>query len=518
MNSSSHVENLAAFQREDILRHLWSKQYFDTEHLSTTDGGALRILSPGTLHRGSGPDFRDAVIVLDGTTYRGDIEFHRTLEDWNSHRHSGNRNYNSVILHVVLLRQKNGGQGGSNTAPTLSASGRTIPVLILEPFLTSPLETILEHTTRDEAASRSATIHCAYNETRVSSATAEQWLRRLFMERMKEKTDRLRTRLVEIIEERQRGIAEPKEEYAAMPLEGNPDEIPVPDFCFEKGMLNKILVWEQLLYEELMDGLGYSQNRTPFKKLSKIVTLWKLKRAAFTAEPLSLLELQAILFNVAGLLPLPSEANNQPAKIFVHQLHTAWQTTHFSPDEVLNPTEWIFSPTRPSNFPTIRVAAASALIYKLLYEQLFKKIILSFSAEHFSTDDAGAALDALLTIQEDAFWSVHYSFNETTPLAHALLGKSRRMDLAINSIVPLCLLYAETFGKRDIEANALSFALTIGALEDNSILRKMKKQLPIELPDISRAYQQQGTIQLYKKYCRLQRCGECTIGAAVFAT
>jgi hypothetical protein len=500
---------------EDILRHLWSKQYFDTEHLSTTDGSALRILSPGRLHRGSGPDFRDAIIVLDGTTYRGDIEFHRTLEDWNSHRHSGNRNYNSVILHVVLLRQKDGGHGDSITAPTLSASGRTIPLLILEPFLTSPLETILEHTSRDEAVSRSAAIYCAYNERRVSSVIAEQWLRKLFMERVRKKTTRLRIRLVEIIEEHQRAIAEPKEEYGTVPLEGNPDEIPVPDFCFEKGMLNKILIWEQLLYEELMDGLGYSQNRTAFKKLSKIVPLWKLKRHAFAGEPLSLLDLQAILFNAAGLLPLLSETNNQPAKIYVHQLQTVWQAINFSPDEILNPTEWTFSPTRPSNFPTIRIAAASALIYELLYGQLFKKIILAFSTETFSADNAGMVLDSLLTIHDDGFWSVHYSFNETTPLAHSLLGKSRRMDIAINGIVPLCLLYAETFGKRDIDTNALRFALTIGAHEENSILRKMKKQLPVESLDISRAYQQQGTIQLYKKYCQVLRCGECTIGAAV---
>ncbi|MDE3056656.1 MAG: DUF2851 family protein [Bacteroidota bacterium] len=504
MNSSPH---------EDILRHLWAKQYFDTGYLTTSDGGELRILNPGTLHRGSGPDFRDAVIMIDGTTYCGDIEFHRTLDDWNAHKHSNNRSYNSVILHVVLR--------GSHVSPTLSASGRKIPVLILEPFLAAPLEAILEHTVRDETVSRSSSIPCAYNERHVSSATAERWLRTLFLERMKEKTKRLQTRLAEIIEElaafrqsegHQRIVFEPNEEYG----EGNPDEIPVPDFCCEKGMLNKLLAWEQLLYEVTMGALGFSQNRPAFKKLSRIVPLWLLKRRGTKA--LSLLDLEAVFLKTSGLLPSPSETNNQQARIFVHQLHTALHALDFVPHgERMNASEWIFSPTRPSNFPTIRIAAASALAQKILYEELFRKIILTFSAEPFSADEAGAELDSLLATEEDPFWSVHYSFNETAPRAHALLGKSRRLDVIINSIIPLCCLYAETFGKHAVENNALLFALIIGASEENSTLRKMKKQLPVESLEISRTYQQQGAIQLYKHYCMKQRCAECDIGAVVLS-
>ena len=35
--------------------------------------------------------------------------------------------------------------------------------------------------------------------------------------------------------------------------------------------------WDQILYEGLMDGLGYSKNREPFVRLSRNVTLQEIR-------------------------------------------------------------------------------------------------------------------------------------------------------------------------------------------------------------------------------------------------
>ena len=94
---------------EDILRHLWSKQYLDTDRLTTLDGRKLKVIAPGILNRGGGPDFRDGVIILDGQTFRGDIEFHRTTDDWNIHLH--NTNPNIIQLSSTLFFTATRAQG-----------------------------------------------------------------------------------------------------------------------------------------------------------------------------------------------------------------------------------------------------------------------------------------------------------------------------------------------------------------------------------------------------------------------
>ena len=68
----------------------------------TTNEKRLQILSPGRLNVHSGPDFLETAILLDGNIIVGDCEFHKCSSDWISHGHSKDRNYDSVILHVVL--------------------------------------------------------------------------------------------------------------------------------------------------------------------------------------------------------------------------------------------------------------------------------------------------------------------------------------------------------------------------------------------------------------------------------
>lgn len=65
------------------------------------DGKSLQVLSIGRLNVHEGPDFLDAVILLDGLIEIGTAEFHRNAADWNAHGHSNNREFDSCILHIV---------------------------------------------------------------------------------------------------------------------------------------------------------------------------------------------------------------------------------------------------------------------------------------------------------------------------------------------------------------------------------------------------------------------------------
>ncbi len=65
------------------------------------DGRAVRVVFPGILGGGRGPDVRDAVLELAGDTLRGDIEVHLRDCSWYEHGHDNDPAYSAVVLHLV---------------------------------------------------------------------------------------------------------------------------------------------------------------------------------------------------------------------------------------------------------------------------------------------------------------------------------------------------------------------------------------------------------------------------------
>ena len=86
----------------------------------------------------------------------------------------------------------------------------------------------------------------------------------------------------------------------------------------------------------------------------------------------------------------------------------------------------------------------------------------------------------------------------------------------MNVAIPFVCLYAKVFGKEDLTERCLAIAVEMPPLEENTILRTMQKHLTAGKIRIEYAYQQQGLIQLYKKYCCADRCGDCAVGKRVF--
>jgi hypothetical protein len=495
---------------EDLLRHLWSGQYLDAERLATIDGRFLKVIQPGTLNRGSGPDFRDAIVVLEGKTLRGDIEFHRSIADWKAHSHDVDAKYNSVILHVVL-------RGNSDVTSTLSASGRPIPVLMIEQYLSYPLEKILEHTMRDEHVSLSAPLRCFHRNDGIDIEVLDSWIRRLFAERLKEKETRMLARLYQIIDDRHRGVFEPEVKYNE-----NPDDIPVSELSITKEELKQSDAWDQLLYGAIMDGLGYSKNRAPFKELAHRVSIQRLRLLSASRE-LTQQDIEAILFRMSGLLPASHELNDQQSKVHVHLLQSLWKelnadvhSARLLSVEPLPATDWVFTPTRPSNFPTVRIAAASHFLTRILHGQMVKHIITIIAGVHSSTEEKLDQMLSLFDIAEESFWNYHYSFTDSFPQRRSLLGNARRLDIIINAIIPLSNLYGNIFGIDVIGPYTSRIAEAIPLLENNAVVRKIENQLLKGKLRLRAAHEQQGAIQLYRRYCVMGRCNECEVGKRVF--
>ena len=117
------------------------------KELTSMEGEQIQVIYPGRTNGGSGPDFRDAVIVNESDLIKGDVEVHVKSSDWYSHGHRGDAEYNNVVLHVVLWHDCN--------AATLLQSGKSVPVLCLSkalqhqaymmPYQPLPCFQILDH-------------------------------------------------------------------------------------------------------------------------------------------------------------------------------------------------------------------------------------------------------------------------------------------------------------------------------------------------------------------------------------
>ncbi len=96
-----HSACKAVDMNERLLQFIWQFQYFNKQELTTTAGESIHVLKPGTWNHHQGPDFSSAIIRIGTTTWAGNIEIHIRSSDWFRHRHTGDKHYNNIILHVV---------------------------------------------------------------------------------------------------------------------------------------------------------------------------------------------------------------------------------------------------------------------------------------------------------------------------------------------------------------------------------------------------------------------------------
>ncbi len=85
---------------EAFLHYIWQHQMLG-KGLTTTNGQPVVVHRPGELNLDAGPDFFNARISIGGVEWAGNIEIHLRSSDWKRHRHTSDKAYNSIILHVV---------------------------------------------------------------------------------------------------------------------------------------------------------------------------------------------------------------------------------------------------------------------------------------------------------------------------------------------------------------------------------------------------------------------------------
>ncbi len=493
---------------ERFLRQLWKHQQFSAYNLQTTDGRSLGIISPGRLNQDGGPDFTDARIRINGIIYRGEVEIHQRNDEWFEHHHHEDAKYNSVVLHVVLHKNF------SSILPT-TLSKRTIPVLALDQYLTSEYRDMWERMILDERAERLAVIKCFDQNDDVEPADIKKWLERLAVERIELKVRRFEERLKELIDEKRLQIKEPPLPYGDIPWGINPEDLPLTVQKYSQADFRKIDFWEQLLYEGILEALGYSKNQEPFLKLARNLSPKYFSDSIdpkITKDQIS--HIEAILFGVAGFLIAPGKEMDNESKKYLNSLRSIWKKYQkLYRKEFLKESDWQFFRLRPENFPTVRLAGASRLVVKFLQKRILKSIVPIIKNRGQASKVKYSELKQIFIIPAEGFWITHFRFGETSNIhLKTLIGKSRADEIILNTIIPICLLYARIFKDRDFHIETMKIFEHCPPLSDNTIIRIISSQLIKSKFKLSSAKLQHGALQCYKFYCAEEKCGECSVG------
>lgn len=466
----------------------------------TSDGTPVSILEAGTPNHDGGPDFRNAKIRIGRTVFSGDVEIHRNVAEWLRHGHQSDPAYNGVILHVVL-------EGSPLQFPTVVQSGRTVPVLLLGPFLLEPLHR-LEAVAIQEGMPHGSGLVCAGLNSDVEPSILSHWITKLARERLELKVRRFEERLRELAHQKMQ-VADQREQYVST----EQNEIPDAHSSLTHQHFSDRGLWDQLLYEGIMDGLGYSKNREPFVKLARNASLKIIQSVNPTGDAIVS---EALLLGVACLLPQVRTLREQASREHVRLLRRRWRSIRSKVAcERLHEAEWHFFPTRPVNFPTLRIAAAAQLLQRILLGDLFRSII---QIVKHSKPPEGALpnLVEIMTVSPGTFWKSHYNFDAPSKTPINPMGRARRSDIVANAFIPLCLLYSRIFHDPVVRRNTLELYETFPPLSSNNILRLIDRQLLRSKLPLSSMRLQQGVIQLWRSYCREGRCGECDVGKIVF--
>ncbi len=480
---------------ESELRLLWEESRFEDLPLHTTDGKPIQILYPGSPNADSGPDFLRASIRVGGTLYSGDVEIHIDAASWYGHGHHTDPHYNRVILHVAL-------KSGSTEEPARTRSNRRIPLLVLSDLPGFPHLGPRRLTT----GTGWAMLPCRRWNAALPRGNIGWWIRRLSRERLSEKTARFSARLNELADEQQPG------RYGRDDLERTWRELAV------KG------AWDQLLYEGIMECLGYSKNRRPMLRLARGMRLEVLRRAGLDNRH----AMESMLLGAAGLLPSSRGLLQKEARVYVRCLRRAWKKLRSGyRGPVLHEAEWLFFRLRPANFPTARLAALAALL-PILFDGGFWRLVEVMHADGSTPRMQLRTVAALFTIHPEGFWCTHLHFRSAPHRGPAnappergaartirrarrkgvSLGRKRVLDIIVNAIIPLLFLYARLFEDRLTCRRVFRLYAALPLLQENTITRRMRRNL---IP-VRGGRDQQGMLQLHARYCTRNRCAECVLG------
>ncbi len=379
--------------QEDFLHFIWKHKRFDSSNLQSVNREVIKVSNLGQHNHNSGPDFFNALIEIDTQKWAGNIEIHIKSSDWYLHGHETDSAYDNVILHVVW----------EHDTDIFRKDNSVIPTLELKSYVDTKL---LQNYTKLMQSKR--WINCETDFGSVDDFSLNNWLERLYIERLERKSNEIHKQL--------------------------------------KGSKND---WEAVLFKMLCKNFGLKVNGEAFKSLANAIDFSIIRKVRH-----NVLDLEALLFGQAGLL----EENVEDAYAQDLQKRYTFLKQKFQlNNQGVLPIQ--FFRLRPPNFPTIRLSQLAMLFHK--EQNLFSKLIDVQTIDGFYK---------LFEVEASEFWSSHYTFLKESKSRKKKLTPSFIDLLLINTILPITFSHAKSLGKP--EEDALIKLVSQLKIEKNSIVDK----------------------------------------------
>ncbi|WGD35122.1 DUF2851 family protein [Olleya sp. YS] len=382
--------------QEDFLHYLWKLKKLDSTNLKTTTGESITINHVGTHNQHAGPDFFNAQLTIDNQLWAGNVEIHIKSSDWFVHNHEVDANYDNVILHVVWEHDTNIFRKDNTQIPTLE---------IKQYVQTSALNNY-----HKLFNSKQSWINCENTIAEVSPFVINNWLERLYFERLERKA----------------------KDIEAILQQSNNN-------------------WEAVLFKLLAKNFGLKVNSEAFLSLANSFDFSIVRK-----QQSNLQSLEALFFGQANML----EAEVQDAYYIALQKEYLFLKQKFGLENT-GVLPFQFFRLRPPNFPTIRLSQLANLYH--VHHNLFSKVI---ALDHVED------LYKLFSISTSSFWDTHYTFEKASKTSKKTITKAFIDLLLINTIIPLKFCYAKQQGK-SIDEEIISVMEHLKP-EKNSIVDKFK--------------------------------------------
>ncbi|WP_010180936.1 DUF2851 family protein [Aquimarina agarilytica] len=362
--------------KEDFLYYLWKFQKIDVSQLYTTQGEQVEIISLGTHNTQSpGPDFFNAQLIIGGQKWAGNIEMHVKSSDWFVHKHQHDTNYNTVILHIVW----------EHDIDVFRSNNTAIPTLQLKDYVS---EVALNSYQKLYENASEKWINCEKQIARIPLFTMNNWLERVYFERLEAKS--------------------------------------LPILQLLKAQRND---WEAACFAMLAKAYGGNTNGAVFFKIAQSIPFTIIQKTN------TIFQLEALLFGQANLLQehLEDPYYQSLQKEYNYLKHK------YKLGELIGLQVQFFK-LRPSNFPSLRLSQLAA--FYVSNKNVFT-LLMSLNKLH--------DIEKILQVKSSEYWETHYTFGKTSKKSIKKVSKAFVELLLINAILPLRFVYENSRQKFDSE-------------------------------------------------------------------
>lgn len=426
---------------ERFLYHIWDGGHFIPNPTSIS-GKSIKILHTGIFNTNRGPDFVNAILDIDGDVVTGDVEVHLNTYDWIAHAHHEDSYFNNVVLHVVFHH------GGTHQL-TIKEDGSTAEILELGKVLSDDIHKLWAN--HQDMGTQSLPKFCELLSG-IGNDRLMSILNYWGIERFKGKVRRFNAALL------------------------------IGDF-------------DQVLYEGLMEALGYDKNKLNMLKIAQTISYAQVKE--WHSRGMDPLDLIAIYSASSGILERAAKYLKEP---LYQLLKTRYEEQIYYAGRI--EVDWQLFRIRPGNHPIYRIFSIAPIVMGSCSEGL-----LNFFIDRMNL----VSREAMAQIKQ-----LSRMFGESClPGAEALPqpGAGLLKTLYLNIWLPMSYMYHEKMGDTDMLGSIMSCYKQIGALPENHVLRYMQRQINPTLRQNagSKAIYQQGMLELYARFCKYHCCKECSL-------